>query len=360
MEKIRFGLVGCGNIAHIRYFYSFQHLNEVELVGIYDIDTEFLKKTAEELKVKAFDTYEDMLKDPTIDAIIVTTYHPTHTKLALQAIAAGKHVLSEKPVATSMEDAFALKAAVEASDRIFMALPNDAYPQIEKVKKLLADNVIGDICSVDGLFAHQGPLHAPWFFDYKKAEWGVLADLGIYPISVLTYLFGPVNRVCGETRCLQKRRISERGEEIIPTVEDNIAAILSWSDGKLATIRSNWCTAAHKDACLWELKIYGSKGIIHLNMMSKETPVVVISPYAEVAEGKKIRYQEKDYCYNIDVGETDSHIDVMKVFINAIKKNEKIPDTGCSVVRQAHVIEIIDKLYKSSRNGQMYELTSTF
>ena len=360
MEKIRFGLVGCGNIAHIRYFYAISHLDEVELKGIYDIDTEFLKKTAKELNIKAYDSYEDMLKDPEIDAIIVTTYHPTHARLSMQALAAGKHCISEKPVATSMEDAFALKEAAAASDKILMTLPNDAYPQIEMVKKLIRDGVIGEVCSVDGLFAHQGPLHAPWFFDYKKAEWGVLADLGVYPISALTYLFGPVSKVCGETRCLQKRRISEAGEEIIPTVEDNIAAILSWGDGKLATIRSNWCTAAHKDACLWEIKIFGSKGIIHLNMMSKETNVVVISPYAEVPGGKKIRYQEHDYCYLMDVGETDLDIDVLKVFINAIKKNEKLPDNGSSIVRQAHVIEIIDKLYKSSRNGQTYELTSKF
>lgn len=360
MSKIKFGLVGCGNIAHIRYFYSFPHLENAELVGIYDIDTDFLKETAEEYGVKAYQTYQEMLDDPAIDAIIVTTYHPTHTPLAIQALQAGKHVISEKPVATSLKDAERLAKAAEETDKILMTLPNDAYPQIEKVKELLADQVIGDVCSVDGLFAHQGPLHAPWFFDYQKAEWGVLADLGIYPISVLTYLFGPVTRVSGETRCLQKRRISESGEEIIPSVEDNIVATLAWEDGKLATVRSNWCTAAHKDACLWELKIYGSKGIIHLNMMRKDRAVVVISPGREVPGGEKVTYAGLDYCYNIDVGETDSHVDVMKVFLKAIETGEKIPNNGCSIVRQRHVIEIIDKLYESSRSGKMMELTTTF
>ena len=74
MNKIRFGLIGCGDIAHIRYFYSIPHFEEIELVGIYDMNKPFLQKTAEELGVKAFNSYEEMLDDPTIDAVIVTTY----------------------------------------------------------------------------------------------------------------------------------------------------------------------------------------------------------------------------------------------------------------------------------------------
>ena len=60
MNKIRFGLIGCGDIAHIRYFYSIPHFEEIELVGIYDMNKPFLQKTAEELGVKAFNSYEEM------------------------------------------------------------------------------------------------------------------------------------------------------------------------------------------------------------------------------------------------------------------------------------------------------------
>ena len=74
--------------------------------------------------------------------------------------------------------------------------------------------------------------------DYEKAQWGVLADLGVYSISTLSYLFGPVARVYGETRCFEKRRVSDAGEEFIPSVEDNVAATLVWDDGKVATMRS--------------------------------------------------------------------------------------------------------------------------
>ena len=151
---------------------------------------------------------------------------PSHTPLAIQALKAGKHVISEKPVSVSIEQAKQLKEAAAQTDKVFMAMPNDAYPQIEKVKELIEQGVIGEVCAIDSVFAHHGPLHAPWFFDYEKAQWGVLADLGVYSISTLSYLFGPVARVYGETRCFEKRRISDAGEEFIPSVEDNVAATL--------------------------------------------------------------------------------------------------------------------------------------
>ena len=98
-----------------------------------------------------------------------------------------------------------------------MAMPNDAYPQIEKVKELIEQGVIGEVCAIDSVFAHHGPLCMPWFFDYEKAQWGVLADLGVYSISTLSYLFGPVARVYGETRCF---------ETPSPTREKNLSPAL--------------------------------------------------------------------------------------------------------------------------------------
>ena len=360
MNKIRFGLIGCGDIAHIRYFYSIPHFEEIELVGIYDMNKPFLQKTAEELGVKAFNSYEEMLDDPTIDAVIVTTYHPSHTPLAIQALKAGKHVISEKPVSVSIEQAKQLKEAADQTDKVFMAMPNDAYPQIEKVKELIEQGVIGEVCAIDSVFAHHGPLHAPWFFDYEKAQWGVLADLGVYSISTLSYLFGPVARVYGETRCFEKRRISDAGEEFIPSVEDNVAATLVWDDGKVATMRSNWCTGVHKDHGLWRFTFNGSKGIIHLDMARTDHPIIVVSPNCEIPGAEKVSFMGQDYCYSVSVGKVDNNDSVLELFLDAIKNNRKFPDNGCSIVRQNHVIEIIDRIYESSRTGKAYEITSKF
>ena len=360
MEKLRFGLVGCGDIAHIRYFYSFERLPElIELVGIYDFNETFLKKTAAELGTHAYASFDELLADPAIEAVIVTTWHPSHAEYSIRALKAGKHVLSEKPIATSKEDALQIQKAALSAGKIYMALPNDEYPHTETVRRMIRDGVIGEVCQADGIFAHQGPLHAPWFFDRERASWGVLADLGVYPISLMTYLFGPVDSVSGKTMMLQKHRISLDGEPIEPGVEDSAAAILTWADGKTATIRTNWCTAADKSMCVWDLRIYGSRGIIFINMNDPEYRVVVYSPYTPL-DGKKIMYAGFADCYLIDTGESDCHTDILYGFLEAVRGGIPIPADGCSIERQIHVIEIIDRIYQSSREGRTLQISSVF
>ena len=73
-----------------------------------------------------------MLDDPTIDAVIVTTYHPSHTPLAIQALKAGKHVISEKPVSVSIEQAKQLKEAAAQTDKVFMLCPMTHIPKLRK------------------------------------------------------------------------------------------------------------------------------------------------------------------------------------------------------------------------------------
>ena len=360
MDKLRFALVGCGDIAHIRYFYAFDKMSDqITLLGIYDQDTDFLKKTAQELGVRAYESFDQLLADPQVEAVIVTTYHPSHAEYSIRALKAGKNVLSEKPIATCREDALRIGEQVKQTGLVYMALPNDAYPHVKAVKRMIEEGVIGDVCQMDGVFSHQGPLHAPWFFDRQKAQWGVLADLGVYPISLMTYVFGPVQSVSGKVTMLQKQRTGLKGEDIRPSVEDSAAALLIWADGKTATIRTNWCTAADKNACVWDLRIYGSKGVIYLNMNDAQYRVVVYSPYTPLSD-KKIRYAGFDDCYCIDTGESDAHTDILKEYLDAVRNGVPIPKDGCSIQRQTHVIEIIDRIYQSSQSGQTLTVESQF
>lgn len=360
MRIIKCALAGCGDIARGRYFYSFEKMKDrTELIGVYDTDRERLHKTAEELRVKEYTSWEELLQDEEVEAVIVTSYHTTHARLVTEALNAGKHVLCEKPVATNLKDALMIKEASEKTSKILMALPNDAYTHIREVKKMIGQGLIGNVCAVDGVFAHQGPLHAPWFFDKSKAEWGVLADLGIYPISMLTYLFGPVDEVYGKTNIMQRERTSLKGEKFSPTVEDNAVAVMNWKDGKVATIRANWCTAADKDLCVWDFRIYGDKGIIYINMNDAQHRVIVYSPYQKVNDSK-ITYAGFRDCYKIQVDMSDLNIDILEEFAEAVDKNQKFPEDGCSITRQIHVVEIIEGVYASSEKGNAVKIHSTF
>ena len=164
---------------------------------------------------------DTMLRASDVEAVVIATPHPSHADLAIRALEAGKHVLCEKPMATSLSDAVRIEQAAARSQQVFMALPFDRSPAMEEAKRLIDSGAIGRVSMADAVLAHRGPKHAPWFFDVQKAHWGVLADLGVYMISQLTYLFGPAHTVRGKTeynlpRAPRSRRqtdCSDRGRQ---------------------------------------------------------------------------------------------------------------------------------------------------
>ena len=367
VKKISYVQVGCGDIAHVRYFSTLDDVKDVlELVGIWDIDAKVRKGVSAELNVPAYSSWEAVLDDADVDAVIITTYHPSHKKLAIDAIRAGKHVLLEKPMAVSLEEAREMAEAERQSGKVFMALPNDELLFFVKAKELIHSGLIGDIVSANGVYCHHGPLHAPWFFDYDVAKWGVLADLGVYHISTFTYLFGPVESVCGQTTRMQNHRISDDGVDFYPTVEDNAAVIMKWADGKVATINTSWCAAVHKTLTMIDITIWGTKGAIYIDLMNPGHELVVYASCNQaVPGGVPETFRGRKDCYIVKPDSEISYqksvpLSILLQFTNAIRSGRKIDPQGCSVSRQTHVVELIDKVYKSSEDGKIYDLETKF
>ncbi len=355
MEKINIAVAGCGDIAHIRYFNAISQLTDkFNLIGVHDRCPEVCSSTAREFQVPGYDKLEDLLALEELDTLIVTTYHPSHAQIAIAAMEAGKNVIIEKPFATSAKDAKLVRQAAERTGKLCMALPFEIYPPFVEAKRIIDQGLIGKVASADAMFAHQGPLHAPWFFDREKADWGVLADLGIYPISILSYLFGSIKAVSGKVECLTKDRVSLKGEAFTSSVEDNVAAVLEWESGVVATVRSNWCTAADKNGCIYSINVYGSKGILYINMLTHQ--LIMYSPNAPVEGAKKISYLGFDESYLIDIKEYDDHLDILNAFYEARMAGGTIRDDGCNMDRQVNIIEAIEKLYEASATGYKMDI----
>ena len=350
MNKINVAVVGCGDIAHIRYFNAITKLKDkFHLTGVYDIQPEVTKRTAAEFQVQGFESLEGLLSQPELDTVVVTTYHPCHAQIAVEAMNHGKNVIIEKPFATSSADANLVRDTAKSTGKLCMALPFEIYPVFVEAKRMIDTGVIGKVACADGMFAHQGPLHAPWFFNKELASWGVLADLGIYPISILSYLLGPIKSVSGKIECLTKDRISLKGETFTSTVEDNVAAVLEWENNAIATVRSNWCTAADKNGCIYSINIYGSKGIIYINMLTHE--LIVYTPEGGIEGASKISYLGFEDSYRIALKPYDDHLDILNAYYEAHENGGIIPNDGCNIDRQVNIIETIEKLYEASATG---------
>lgn len=356
MFEIGIGVIGCGDIARNRYFPSIEALSELKLAGVYSRTPATCDDIVRRYGGKVHSTLDSFLQDRVIEAVIITSPHPSHAELTIRALQAGKHVLTEKPMATSLADAAQIRAVAERSPGIFMALPFDDSAPMNEAKRLIQSGAIGKVSSADAVLAHHGPLHAPWFFNRETAEWGVLGDLGIYLISQLTYLLGPARSVFGQVATVFPERTSANGRSFKTTVDDNVVAVGVWPEDILATIRSNWCSPADKRNLIWDARIYGTTGILFINLASSDNTVVVYSPERQIEGAKKIFYNGLMQCYRPFLPPWDLHKDIVRSFAKAIARGRLGATDDTSIGRQHHVIQIIAKLYESSRTGRVQSL----
>jgi UDP-N-acetylglucosamine 3-dehydrogenase len=348
MPKIGIAVIGCGDISRARYFPAIAGVPEFELKGVQSRTSASCAPIVAQYGGKIYPDLDALLHDPAAEAVVIATPHPSHAELSVRCLGAGRHVLCEKPMATSLADATLIEQAAERYQRVYMALPFDGSPPIEEAKRLIGAGAIGRVSSADAVLAHRGPKHAPWFFDREQAQWGVLADLGIYLISQLTYLFGPAERVSGRVNTVFPERTSLTGETFEATVDDNATAILEWPDQILGTIRANWCSASDHRHVICQTRIYGAKGTIFINPASKTNRLVVYSPESPIPGASPTEYDGMSDCYLPPLPPGDSDVGIMRAFAAEIDRGGV---GGASASRQRHVIEIIDKIYTSSSSG---------
>jgi predicted dehydrogenase len=356
-KNIGIAVIGCGDISRARYFPAIHTSPDFELRGLYSRTAKTCEPLAAKYGGKIYPDLAALLRVPEIEAVVIATPHPSHADIAVSSLKAGKHVLCEKPIATSLADASRIIESAQRSERVFMALPFDGSPPIEAAKRLLGDSAIGRVSSANAMLAHRGPKHAPWFLDREKAGWGVSADLGIYLISQLTYFFGSARRVRGRVETLFPERKSEAGETIEVSVDDNAAAIVEWPDATLATIRANWCSASDHRNVICETRIYGTQGIIFINPFAKTHQIVVYSPERAIKGAKRIEYNGMSDCYEPALEPWDGDSVILHYFAEQIGSGGA--DARANALRQRHVIEIIDKLYAASNSGKALELETT-
>lgn len=370
---VRFGVIGCGDIANASYLPALQ--KKAELIATCDVMEERARRSKENWGAKEYYTnYDEMLEKADIDAVVITTPHATHAQLVIKAAKAGKHVLVQKPLATTIEDADAavhevrkakVKALVEPSPHLI--------PENQKAKELLEEEAIGKLFCAQGRSAHTGPTHSKWFF--SKEHGGPLFDLGVYPISTLTYLLGPVKRVvCMATISIPKRLLQPpeattqaiaegkyqpfwqrnvaNTEQVEVKAEDNVFAVLDFGNGLLGCITANWLTVAFPPR-MPSVEIYGSEGSIFLGGES---------PLAFYTNKKRFWRREIQGWFMFDEESLQTSPNSRREasvehLIDCIL-NDKEPLPGIEWGR--HVAEIMVKSMESARSGVAANLSTTF
>jgi len=168
MAKLRVGIVGCGMIAFsgAGYLPGLGSLSDkVELGAACDIIPERARKVVDDFGAKEYYTsVDEMLAEADLDAAVDLTPIPLHGEINLKILRAGKHLITEKPIATTLEDGYAiLQEAEERSLKIAAAPPDMLYPHIAEARRIVASGAIGQVCFARVHSSHAGPglYHSP-------------------------------------------------------------------------------------------------------------------------------------------------------------------------------------------------------
>jgi predicted dehydrogenase len=262
-EKVKVGLVGCGNISDI-YIQNCKRFEILEAVACADLVLERARAKAEQHGLQAR-TVAELLEDPEIEIILDLTVPSAHAEVNQAALAAGKHVYSEKPLAiTRQAGEETLSLARDKALRLGCAPDTFLGAGLQTCRKLVDEGAIGEAVAASAFMPSHGPesWHPEPEFFYKTGA-GPLFDMGPYYLTALIHLLGPVQRVTGSARISTAERLitsqPHAGQKIRVEVPTHVAGVLDFASGPVATLITSFDIWA---ANLPRIEVYGTEGTL--------------------------------------------------------------------------------------------------
>lgn len=262
MEKVKIGIIGCGNISGI-YLQQTQTFDVLAPVACADLVMDRARAQAEKYGIPRAITVEDMLADPEIELILNLTIPNAHASVGLAALAAGKSVYNEKPLTISREDGKKmLELACEKGLLVGSAPDTFMGAGIQTCIKLIEDGAIGAPVAATAFMMCHG--HESWHPDpefYYKVGGGPLFDMGPYYLTALVSMLGAVKRVSGSARAsFPTRTITSQpknGAVITVDTPTHLSATLDFTDGAVGTLITSFDVWAHHMPCI---EVHGTHG----------------------------------------------------------------------------------------------------
>jgi predicted dehydrogenase len=270
MQKVKVGMIGCGQISGIYLKNCSQTFAILEVAACADLMPELARKRAEEYQIARACTVDELLADPEIEIVVDLTVPKAHAAVNLQILQAGKHVYTEKPFALSAADADqVLDLARRKNLRVGCAPDTFLSGGLQTCRKLIDDGAIGTPYAASGLIL-MGNLYdglRPNFQSYLQLGWDPLFDMAPYYLTALVHLLGPVRKVAGFTNQVHRTitvtnpQSSHYGATVPVEAPMNTAATLEFASGAVATLQA----AKESFGYTSRLEIYGTEGILYVN-----------------------------------------------------------------------------------------------
>jgi predicted dehydrogenase len=246
-------IIGAGHVGRIRAtVIQRSPVSRVRIVA--DVDAALAAELAESIGANATSDWQKAASSPEIDVVLVCTptkFHPPAAECALQA---GKHVLCEKPLARTVEEAEMMVSTAEQADRILKTGFNYRHmAHVRKAKELLDEGVLGPLYFMRCCYGHGGRpgYEKAWCTDLELSGGGVLLEQGIHILDLVRHLLGEPVQVCAE---------APRFFWNFPDVEDNCFLLLKTESGQVAHVHVSWTQWVN----VLSLEIFGREGYLRL------------------------------------------------------------------------------------------------
>jgi predicted dehydrogenase len=339
MDKVRVGIIGSAFSSNI-HAEAFQEVPEAELVAACSPNKAHVEEFARKWKIPStFTDYRKLVDRKDVDAVVVGIPNDMHRPVVEAAAKAGKHVILEKPLAHTLDDADAMVAACKKHKVKLMYAETICFtPKYVRAKKLVEQGAVGKLYMVKQGEKHSGP-HSDWFYDAKRSGGGAIMDMGCHGIEWARWMYGkpkPKSIVAHCQRVLHTQRTK---------AEDNSVLILEFEGGGIAVIEDSWAKHGGMDD---RIELYGTAGVIYCDLLhgsSMETYSSTGYDYAVEKAG-----DTKGWTFTVF---EEAHLygfpHEMRHFIRCILNDETPQETGED---GRATLEIIYAAYESAATGK--------
>lgn len=331
----RAAIIGCGAI-HALHANALRNNPHAQLAAVVDIIPYRAEDTAEVHNCDYYVDYRDVLKDPSIDVVHLCTPHHLHYPMAMDALDAGKHVLTEKPIAIRVSEADAMiQKATAAGLRLGVTFQNRYNPNARRAKELLEQGALGEVRGVKGLVIwHRNESYynsEDWRGSWDLEGGGVVINQAIHTVDLMQWLGGPITAVSGQIAT------HNLGDHI--DVEDMASGVFRYANGASGIF---FATNDYSTNAPVEVEIHGTKGFLLL----RGEDLILNGELVDIAptEGQKVKH--KSYW---GLG----HQDLVDGFYAALAANN---DNFVAGADGRSALAVVQALYQSALKGRAVNL----
>lgn len=344
-DRLGVAIIGCGNIAE-PYARDIASYSQLDLVGVSDLEFQRAKDLAAKYDCKAYPTNEELLADDAVELVVNLTIHHAHYEVVTRCLEAGKHVHSEKPLALTYEEAQEL---VQLADQKALRLGCSPFTFMGEAQqtawKTINEGRLGPVRVVyaevnHGRIETWHPNPEP-FYDV-----GALFDVGVYPLTIVTAIFGPARKVSACGRVLYPDRVTYEGMPFHIDTPDFIVSAVELENGTLVRLTTNFYVGHHGKQN--GVEFHGDVGSLYLSSWQNFAAAVEFSPYAGQYEPLSLVREPYE---GTEWGR--AALDMAE----AVREGRPHRATG---EQAAHVVEILTAIAKSVELGQPVDVHSTF